>query len=223
MYVIATIKPWNIKNFKLIKSKKFKLISKPNKLTFNRLKKINPKYIFFPHWSKKVNKKIINSFYCICFHETNLPFGRGGTPIQNLIIRDKKNSTITAFKMSNKLDAGNIILKKNFKLNGSAQEIYENCSIIIFKMIKQIIKKKIVKTKPQKGGSFYFKRLKNNSEIVSEDNTLNKIYNKIRMLDAETYKNAYLKKNNFIYRFFSVKKIKNALQARVIIKGKIDK
>ncbi len=220
MYIIATIKPWNIKNFKLIKSKKFKLISKSNNLTYNKLKKIKPKYIFFPHWSKKVNKKIIDNFYCICFHETNLPFGRGGTPIQNLIIRGKKQSTITAFKMDNKLDAGNIILKKSFKLNGSAQQIYENCSKIIFKMIKQIIKKRTIKTNPQKGKIVYFKRLKNNSEIVSEDNTLDKIYNKIRMLDAETYKNAYLDSNNFYYNFFSVKKNKNILQAKVIIKKK---
>ena len=57
MYVIATIKQWNINNFKKIKSKKFILISNPKKLTFKYLNKIKPKYVFFPHWSNKVSKK----------------------------------------------------------------------------------------------------------------------------------------------------------------------
>ena len=34
----------------------------------SKLKKIKPKYVFFPHWSKKVSKKIIDNFFCICFH-----------------------------------------------------------------------------------------------------------------------------------------------------------
>ena len=102
MYVIATVKPWNIKNFKKLKKKNFFLIKDYKKLTYKKLKLINPKYIFFPHWSKKVPQKIIKNFYCICFHETKLPYGRGGSPIQNLILRNVKKSKITAFKMSEK-------------------------------------------------------------------------------------------------------------------------
>ena len=49
-----------------------------------------PKYIFFPHWSKKVDTKIVNNYECVCFHETDLPYGRGGSPIQNLILRNQK-------------------------------------------------------------------------------------------------------------------------------------
>ena len=133
MYVVVTIKPWNINNFKKIKSSNFTLISSPQKLTFKKLSKINPKYIFFPHWSKKVPKKIIDNFFCICFHETNLPYGRGGSPIQNLITRNKRKTKITAFKMTNILDAGPIILKRNLVLEGSAQKIFENHQILFLK------------------------------------------------------------------------------------------
>ena len=217
MYVISTIKPWNIINFKKINSKKFILISNPKKLTFKNLQTIDPQFIFFPHWSRKVPKKIVDNFFCVCFHETDLPYGRGGSPIQNLIIRNKKRSKITAFKMTNRLDAGPIIMQENFMLNGSATQIFQNCSNIIFKMISKIIKSKI-NLKPQKGQVKYFKRLKNNSKINLSDNTLNKIYNKIRMLDAETYNKAKIIFNKFNYEFFSVTKKKNYLEAKVIIK-----
>ena len=92
-YIVATLKDWNIKEFyKSInkKNKSWLLITDPKKLTFSYIKSVNQKFIFFPHWSKKVNTKIISNFECICFHETNLPFGRGGSPIQNLILRKSK-------------------------------------------------------------------------------------------------------------------------------------
>ena len=219
MHIIATIKPWNIENFKKIKSKKYLLISDPKKLKIKNLLKYKIKYIFFPHWSQKVPKKIVDNYFCICFHETDLPDGRGGSPIQNLILRNKQNSKITAFKMTNKIDAGPILMKEKFSLNGSAEEIYNNCSKIIFRMIKKIVKSKI-NLKPQNGKIIYYKRLKNNSKIDFNDNSLIKIYNKIRMLDAETYPRAIIEKNDFNYEFSSVKNNGNSLEAKVIIKKK---
>ena len=145
MYLVVTQKKWHFDNFKKIKNNKFRLISNRKKINYNYISKLKPKLIFFPHWSLKVSKKITEKFKCICFHETNLPYGRGGTPIQNLIIRRKKNKMISAFIMNDKIDAGNIIKKKPLMLDGSAQEIYERSSKIIFSMIKDIAKmKKIV-------------------------------------------------------------------------------
>ena len=43
---------------------------------------------------------------------TDLPYGRGGSPLQNLILKGKKTTKITAFKMIDKIDAGPIYLKK---------------------------------------------------------------------------------------------------------------
>ena len=43
--------------------------------------------------------EIIRNYECICFHETDLPFGRGGSPIQNLIVRGFKTTKISAIKM----------------------------------------------------------------------------------------------------------------------------
>ena len=68
---------------------KLQLITK-RKLNFQNIKKIKPKYIFIPFGSFIVPKDIYSNYECINFHITDLPYGRGGTPLQNLILRNLK-------------------------------------------------------------------------------------------------------------------------------------
>ena len=88
--VIATIKSWNINNalnFKKKNSKKYNilLITKKEDLTYTSIKGFDHIYIFFIHWSWLIPKEIYENYECIVFHMTDLPFGRGGSPLQNLI------------------------------------------------------------------------------------------------------------------------------------------
>ena len=92
--IIACSKNWFLKNEKskkFLKKKNIFLITKKNNLNIKVIKKINPKIIFFPHWSYRVNKNIFKKYKCICFHTAPLPFGRGGSPIQNLIKKILRN------------------------------------------------------------------------------------------------------------------------------------
>ena len=57
------------------------------------LKNFNPDYIF-PHWSNIVPSNITGKFDCVCFRTTDLPFGRGGSPLQNLIVRGVEKQII---------------------------------------------------------------------------------------------------------------------------------
>ena len=70
-----------------------------------------------------------------------MPFGRGGSPLQNLIIKNFSKTKISAFKCNDILDGGDIYLKKNLNLKGSAEKIFRNSSKIIFEMICEILKK----------------------------------------------------------------------------------
>ena len=220
MFIIATKKPWHKSSFLKIKNKKFKLINNYKDLNMKQLKMMRPKIIFFPHWSKKVPDKIINNYTCICFHETDLPYGRGGSPIQNLIIRNKKKTMISALIMNNKIDAGNIICKKLLNLNGSAKSIFENSSKIIFQMIKDISKIKKIKSVKQKGKVTNFKRLENNSKIISDCKNLNSLYNHIRMLDAPTYKKAYVQFKNIKITLSNAIKTNKNIKAQALIELK---
>lgn len=222
-YIIATIKDWNINQYNRSRYKKNKnwfLVTDTKKLTIEYVKSINPKYIFFPHWSKKVNSKIINNYECVCFHETDVPYGRGGSPIQNLIIRNHKKTIITALKMTDKIDAGPIYLKKQLKLNGNAQQIYERASKKVYKMISTIVKNKIMPT-AQKGKIVKFKRRKPKQSVLSKKTkSLSELYNHIRMLDAKTYPTAFINYGNLRIEFKKAKINRKTINASVSIKIK---
>ena len=91
---------------------KFYFISNNKHLTINKIKKINPNIIFFPHWSWIISEKILKEYLCIGFHSTPLPYGRGGSPIQNMILRGFKKTSICAFKIEKNLDEMTSVLNE---------------------------------------------------------------------------------------------------------------
>lgn len=201
-YLVATIKPWNIKVFnEVIKHYKGKwhLITEPAEITVDKIKSISPKYIFFPHWSSIVPREILDIATCVCFHETDLPYGRGGSPLQNLITHGHKETFVSALKMSEELDAGPIYLKKPLSLEGLAEEIFIRTANIVAEIIKTIVTEN-PKPKEQVGKSTLFQRRKpSQSKIPTEKNTLIDIFDHIRMLDAESYPKAFLESDGFRY------------------------
>lgn len=193
-YVIATIKPWNIELFHQHFSKKanFVLISDPSELTDENLKKIDPKFIFFPHWSWIIPKTIWAQFKCVVFHLTDLPYGRGGTPLQNLILAGKKTSKLSAISVCQELDGGDVYMKKEFSLSGSAEDVYRRVATMVFEgMIPTLIDKKII-PQPQSGEPTHFKRRTPEQSQVINIDTIEKLYDHIRMLDADEYPRAFL-------------------------------
>tara|TARA_B100000575_G_C23139228_1_gene662524 strand:- start:1776 stop:2456 length:681 start_codon:yes stop_codon:yes gene_type:complete len=195
---------------------KFYLITQKDKFNFKNIKKINPTYIFIPYWSFFVPKNIYANYECINFHITDLPYGRGGTPLQNLILRKFKKTKITAFKCDDILDGGNIYLKKPLSLNGTAKEILTRASDKIFKMIIKILNKKII-PKPQKGKIYKFKRRNHSDSRITSIKGLRNIYDFIRMLDAEEYPKAFIDTNHFKFEFSNAKIYKNNITASVKI------
>ncbi|HEE8995621.1 TPA: hypothetical protein R2H68_001640, partial [Campylobacter jejuni] len=113
--------------------------------------KINPKYIFFPHWSFIIPDEIYQNYECIVFHMSDLPFGRGGSPLQNLILQNIKKTKISALKVCKDLDAGDIYLKCKLDISKhSAQKIYKKASKIIFFQNDSLYFKKQSKTHSSK-------------------------------------------------------------------------
>ena len=110
-------------------------------------------------------------------------------------------------------------MKRNLSLKGSANEIYTKSSDIIFNMINIIINKVKIKPVKQKGKPIYFKRLKNNSISISKGTGLRYLYNKVRMLDAQSYEKAHIiLSNKFKIEFSNAKLIKNTLYCNTYIK-----
>lgn len=227
-YVIVTIKSWNLDNFNKLKSKNFQnnwiLIENKNDLTYERLKAINPRYVFIPHWSWIIPKFIYDNFECIVFHMTDLPFGRGGSPLQNLISRGIYETKISAIRVLKGLDAGDIYCKEPLSLKeGNADELLKNASDIVFnKMIPYIIEKQPSPAE-QEGDVIEFKRRTPDQSNISELPDLAKIYDYIRMLDGEGYLKAFIDTEYLKIEFYNVQQNKNELIANCKIKLKDQK
>ena len=52
---------------------------------------LNPDYVIMFHWSEILPKKFYEKINCICVHTGNLPKDRGGSPIQNQILKVKSS------------------------------------------------------------------------------------------------------------------------------------
>ena len=206
-YVVATWGEWNIYNYdKYFNSNPdFTLITSKDELTLENLKKIDPKYIFIPHWSHIIEEEIYKNFDCVVFHMTDLPYGRGGSPLQNLIVENKESTKISALRVQKGIDTGPIYFKSELSLEGSALEIFERFSKTVYsEMIPQFLEKSLFPT-PQEGEPTIFKRRKKEDGSLDKADTIQDIYNYIRMLDAPGYPNAFLNRGDFAFEFKNAK------------------
>lgn len=193
--IIATIKNWNIERYHSWHPPEgytSYLIDSPEELTLANIQKINPEYIFFPHWSTIIPQEIFNNVNCIVFHMTDLPFGRGGSPLQNLIVRGIYTTKVSALKVDAGIDTGPIYLKKDFDIShGSAEELYKDLSRTSFKMISEILETSPL-PQQQEGNVTSFKRRTSDESAIPQDIHGQQLYDFIRMLDAPGYPKAFI-------------------------------
>ena len=127
-YIILSSKKWNSNLHESLKKKvptaNWILIDNSSDFSFETLQELKPVKVFIPHWSSIIPKEIFSNFDCIVFHMTDLPYGRGGSPLQNLIVRGHKDTKISAIKVVRELDAGPVYLKKDLDLSGTAEDIF---------------------------------------------------------------------------------------------------
>lgn len=122
-------------NTKNIPSKYAKDIN--SKSNFKWIKKCNPDYILCIGWSRLIGKKILEKFKnrVIGFHPSLLPFNRGRHPIIWSLILRLRETGISFFIMSKKIDYGKILLQKKIRINKK-----ENSKTLIKKIEFEIIK-----------------------------------------------------------------------------------
>ena len=192
-------------------------INKKDDFNTELINKINPRYIFIPHWSYKIAPEITKSFDCVMFHMTDLPFGRGGSPLQNLIVRGFTETKLSAFRCEDALDAGPIYCKAALSLVGTAEEIFLDADNLVVKLIFEIIQKNLSPIE-QEGEITLFQRRTPEQGNIQKLSKLNEIYNYIRMLDADGYPNAYVDSEKFRLCLSNAKFENGKLTAEVAFK-----
>jgi methionyl-tRNA formyltransferase len=217
-YIFASCKSWHSEIYEKLVHKMqghWMCVSNKSELD-NAVSILKPKYIFFLHWNWLVPETIWREHECVCFHMTDVPYGRGGSPLQNLIMAGHEQTKMTALRMLGEVDAGPVYTKKPLMLEGTAQEIYVRAGTLSAEIIEWIVDNEPVPIE-QAGEVVLFKRRKPEQSRLPETGALTEAYNFIRMLDADGYPHAFIEHGEFILELRNAKLKNGRLVAEVEI------
>ncbi len=194
------------------------IISSSTQLKSETVSAINPQWIFVPHWSHLIPESIWDIWPTVIFHMTDLPYGRGGSPLQNLIQRGHSTTMLTALRCCAGLDTGDVYLKQPLDLHGSAEEIFLRADQLIERMIERIVREE-PNAVPQQGDPVLFSRRTPAQSNLShcQKGELTAWYDQIRMLDADGYPQAFLEAHGMRLEFRRVSQRSDGLHADVKI------
>lgn len=164
-------------------------------------RQVNPDWIFFFHWSKIVDKSFYSKYKCVVIHTGILPGDRGGSPIQNQILNGRKITNVNALVMQNPIDSGDVYCSEQITLQGSLNDIWYSIAEAATKVIYSCVKTNPIPL-PQKGEENTYKR-KLDNELKFD--SIESIYDQIRILDGDGYPNTTLTIGNFKMDFSRAK------------------
>jgi methionyl-tRNA formyltransferase len=157
-----------------------------------------PDIIVFLGWSWIIPASITEKYLCLGIHPSDLPEFRGGSPIQNQIVRGITDTRCSLFRLTEKLDAGEVWLKTDLSLAGdNITAIFKHIAEASVRLLTELFDKYPDITPQQqdvKAGSIYKRRKEEQSRLTPEDisrMSLRELYDFIRCL-TDPYPNAYL-------------------------------
>ena len=191
---------WAFEVFRGVRTKEKYLVTTQD---YDIVDSIKPDLVFFVGWSYKIPENIVNDYTCVCLHPSPLPKYRGGSPIQNQILRNEKDSSVSLFIMDEGLDTGDVLYQSEFSLSGSLDDIFDRIVTIGVRGINYITNNannlNNIKTKQDDSVATFFRRKKqSDSEIKISDFEKYEpeyFYNKIRCLN-NPYPNAFIRCKN---------------------------
>lgn len=219
MFAIASDRPWNESLGQRLEQRTgqpFQCVRSPQDLAPEALAAAGVRVIFFPHWSHKIPATLYEAFECVVFHMTDLPYGRGGSPLQNLIVRGHEDTMLSALRCVEALDAGPVYMKRRLNLNGSAEEIFLRADALIESMIVEWVNER-PEPVPQEGEPTVFRRRKPADSDWSGVGELEAVFDHIRMLDAPGYPPAFVDVGPFRLEFTRASRRVDAVVAEVRI------
>lgn len=225
IYIVASNKGWHYPEFEKLKASQqgvWLWASDTQELVSALAQNTSIRYVFFLHWSDRVADEVWKNVPCVCFHMTDLPYGRGGSPLQNLIVRGHSATKLTAFRMVEAMDAGPVYLKRDLSLGGSAKDIYVRAGQLSAAMIRDIV---AAQPEPveQVGEPVLFKRRTPDQSELPKDVSQRDIYDFIRMLDADGYPHAFIDHGNMRLNFTEAEITPEGVTAKVCISERVGK
>ena len=139
---------------------------------------------------EKIFKKLYLNKFNLVVHESDLPKGKGWSPLTWQVLEGNNEIPITLFEASEKVDNGKIYLREMLILQGHEliDEIRHQQGEITIKLILQFIKKiDNIKGKEQLGESTYYPRRTLKDSQLDIQQSINDQFNLLRVVDNGRY------------------------------------
>lgn len=220
-YIVASSKSWHKSKFDALRCReagRWIWVSSPEELLRSVSEESKLRYIFFLHWNWRVPAELWSRFECVCFHMTDVPYGRGGSPLQNLIVAGHKSTKLSALRMVEEMDAGPVYAKRELSLDGRAEEVYIRAGEISFEIISWMVSNEPNAEPQPKLEGANFKRRTPMQSVLPISGMLQLVYDHIRMLDAPTYPLAFVEYGDFRLEFSNAELVGDEIVARVVIR-----
>ena len=136
----------------------------------------------------------------IVAHPSDLPKGKGWSPLAWQILEGKNIIVISLIEASEKVDSGKIYLKGEIKLAG--HELNNEINKIQFDETKSLVIDYVnsfpMVGRPQEGQESFYPRFKKVDNRLDINKTIVEQFNILRIIDNESYP-AYFELNGFTY------------------------
>jgi methionyl-tRNA formyltransferase len=219
IFLVSKNTPWSKKLYSTI-SREIECKWFSDKSYKDKLRELDPDWIFFFHWSRIVPEDIYKNNRCVVIHTGNLPRARGGSPLQNQILDGIIESKVNAISMEEEVDSGDVYCSLPITLQGTITDIWLSIADRAHNLIKECVRGDL-SPKKQIGEVQKYRRNKNNKLPIENTNDLIKIHKFIQMLDGETYPRAFLEIGKFRLEFSRSKLNDTHILSDVLIR-KID-
>ena len=193
-YVVAGCRPWNRATFARLAQLpgSWSFAATPDELARSLAEEPPPRTVFFLHWSWIVPAEVHEAHECVVFHMTDLPYGRGGSPLQNLVVRGHRTTTLTALQMTAALDAGPIYAKVPLSLEGPAEAVYLRADDAAADLVATIVAERPTPVAQVGEPVVFARRTPADSALPTALADLDAVADFVAMLDAEGYPHAFI-------------------------------
>lgn len=142
-------------------------------------------------------EKIRQHGLCLLVHESNLPYGKGFSPVQWQILEGKNEITASLLRASSKVDSGEIVDQVLMKFEGS--ELLPQIRSIQAEATKKLISKflgrypKYRLRKQKNVGEFFFRKRVRSDDELDLQLSLSEQFNHLRIVDNDRYPAFFIK------------------------------
>ena len=156
---------------------------------------------------EKIFKYLNYNDYNLVIHESDLPLGKGWSPLTWQVLEGKNEIPVTLFEAAESVDAGEIYSKEYLKLNGSEllPEIKDKQGKITIKLILLFLENFPMIGKEQVGESTFYDRRKAEDSKLDINKSIADQFNLLRVCDNERYP-AYFSYKGSEYKILIEKK-----------------